>query len=173
MDEFKKENGILLLGRNSRHYFTTLSKIIPIFHPITLSNNQIPSRRSFYYSDNSDHFYDVLQKNHFASMAKVPNEISLFNSLYGNVHHGVLMNTMCSVNHLIVANRAVDVAFNAATTAASTTAATSHRPERSSAPCHTANTPVPTMALTPTTTADPSPSDRCSRLGGSDGFCSK
>ena len=42
-------------------------------------------------------------------MAKVPNEISLFNSLYGNVHHGVLMNTMCSVNHLIVANRAVDV----------------------------------------------------------------
>ena len=108
-EKILKENGILLLGRNSRHYFTTLSKIIPIFHPITLSNNQIPSRRSFYYSDNSDHFYDVLQKNHFASMAKVPNEISLFNSLYGNVHHGVLMNTMCSVNHLIVANRAVDV----------------------------------------------------------------
>jgi hypothetical protein len=54
-----------------------------------------------------------------------------------------------------------------ATNPAITTAAMSQVPARSRAGCQTANTPVPTMALTPTTTAPPNPSDRVSRLGGS------
>ena len=41
-DKILKQDGILLLGRNSRHYSPTLSKIIPLFYPISFPKHQFP-----------------------------------------------------------------------------------------------------------------------------------
>ena len=41
-DKILKRDGILLLGRNSRHYRPTLSKIIPLFYPVSFQNIRFP-----------------------------------------------------------------------------------------------------------------------------------
>eukprot|EP00943_MAST-04B_sp_MAST-4B-sp1_P007663 g7663.t1 len=106
-----KNDGILLLGRNSRHYFPSLSKIIPLFYPISLSSNKIPVKRSFMHEYQSDHFYDTLQKSNTEECGEdCSNEgRHVFNIDYSIVEYNILKRTMCSVNHLIIANRAMDV----------------------------------------------------------------
>ena len=110
-DKILKQDGILLLGRNSRHYSPTLSKIIPLFYPISFPKHQVPSRRSFWYNHQSDHFYDILKKSnihsHKSRLASGRN-LHLFNDNLGTTNYEILKNTMCDINHLIVVNRAAD-----------------------------------------------------------------
>ena len=65
------------------------------------------------------------------------------------------------------ASLAVELAFSAATTVASASATSSWEPARVNAGVQTTNTPVPCIALRPTTTAPRVPKERCKREGTS------
>eukprot|EP00945_MAST-04E_sp_MAST-4E-sp1_P003947 g3947.t1 len=107
-----KRGGILVLGRNFRHYNGfALASILPLFAPQQLRKD-LPVRKTFYeQGSNIDHFYDFLVKQEIAKESQsAPNEkIKTCTSIDGYMRSlESLEEFECNENHLMVVLRGED-----------------------------------------------------------------
>ena len=101
-----KTDGILILGRNYRHYEGfAFTNIIPMFAPFQIRND-LPTRRSFSRFDKRiDHFYDTLAKQRLIN--KVGTRAS--HAASGTIGTlDALKGSLCDKNHLMVVLSGLD-----------------------------------------------------------------